>query len=464
MEREACWGAAWRHKAGSWLALGGAAAVRRIKSYFRDIRMKPTLPPVVVHCPTCGLQVQVPAGGRRLCGCGTWLSSDLASPVATAVPLAAPVPASSSAAPGPTGGAAAEPAASWPRLDSDLAAIERLNEGYRRITRELKKVIVGQERVIEELLIAIFARGHCLLVGVPGLAKTLLIRTLAECLNLSFNRIQFTPDLMPSDITGTEVLQEDRSTGQRVFKFLHGPLFANVILADEINRTPPKTQAALLEAMQERQVTVGGVKHPLPDPFFVLATQNPIEQEGTYPLPEAQQDRFMFNVLVDYPEEEEEYRIVERTTAGPPPQVERVLSATDILEMQEIVRKVPVAPYVIRYALKFTRLTRKDKGEVPDFIRHYVTWGAGPRATQYLVLGAKARAVLHGRYYVSCEDIREVAAPVLRHRIITNFNAEADGVRPDDLIRRLADIIPRDPNEEQLARVRLSGAVPALES
>ena len=310
------------------------------------------------------------------------------------------------------------------------------------------KAIVGQQRVLEEMLIAIFARGHCLLVGVPGLAKTLMIRTLSDALNLSFSRIQFTPDLMPSDITGTEVLQEDKATGQRLFKFLHGPLFANVILADEINRTPPKTQAALLEAMQERQVTVGGTKHKLPDPFFVLATQNPIEQEGTYPLPEAQQDRFMFNILVDYPDEEEEFKIVAMTTAMHVADVERVLSATDILEMQDIVRKVPVAPYVIRYAMKFTRLTRKDKGKVPDFIRDYVTWGAGPRATQFLVLGAKARAVLNGRYYVSCEDIREVAIPVLRHRIITNFNAEAEGIRSEDIVKRLIEIIPRDPNEE----------------
>jgi MoxR-like ATPase len=377
--------------------------------------------------------VQVPVGGRRLCGCGAWLSGDPVAEVVDAEPV--------------------EPEAqNWPRIEGDLAAIERLNDGYRRITREMSKAIVGQQRVLEELLIAIFARGHCLLVGVPGLAKTLMIRTLADSFNLSFSRVQFTPDLMPSDITGTEVLQEDKSTGQRVFKFLHGPLFSNVILADEVNRTPPKTQAALLEAMQERQVTVGGTRHKLPDPFFVLATQNPIEQEGTYPLPEAQQDRFMFNVLVDYPEEEEEFRIVEMTTSIHQPKVERVLSATDILEMQDIVRKVPVAPYVIRYAMKFTRLTRKDKGEVPDFIRDYVTWGAGPRATQFLVLGAKARAVLHGRYYVSCEDIRAVASPVLRHRIITNFNAEAEGIKPDDIVKRLADMIPRDPNEEQLAK------------
>jgi MoxR-like ATPase len=381
-----------------------------------------------VQCPNCGLVVQVPAGGRRSCGCGTWLAADEPLPVVEAEPAEAPNER-------------------WPRIDGDMASIERLSDGYRRIRKELNKAIVGQQRVLEELLIAVFARGHCLLVGVPGLAKTLMIRTLADALNLSFSRIQFTPDLMPSDITGTEVLQEDKATGQRLFKFLHGPLFANVILADEINRTPPKTQAALLEAMQERQVTVGGTRHRLPDPFFVLATQNPIEQEGTYPLPEAQQDRFMFHVHVDYPEEEEEYRIVEMTTSTLVPQIERVLSATDILEMQDIVRKVPVAPYVIRYAMKFTRLTRKEKGDVPDFVRDYVTWGAGPRASQYLVLGAKARAVLHGRYYVSCEDIRAVAGPVLRHRIITNFNAEAEGVKPDDIIRRLAERIPRDPQE-----------------
>jgi MoxR-like ATPase len=374
--------------------------------------------------------MQVPVGGRRQCACGAWLSAD--EPV-LAVPVVETVE---------------DEGGKWPRIEGDLAAIERLNDGYKRIRKELSKVIVGQDRVIEELLIAIFARGHCLLVGVPGLAKTLMIRTLADSLSLSFSRIQFTPDLMPSDITGTEVLQEDKATGQRMFKFLHGPLFANVILADEINRTPPKTQAALLEAMQERQVTVGGARHRLPDPFFVLATQNPIEQEGTYPLPEAQQDRFMFNIVVDYPEEEEEFRIVEMTTTTHVPQLDRVLSATDILEMQDIVRKVPVAPYVIRYAMKFTRLTRKDKGEVPDFIRDYVTWGAGPRASQFLVLAAKARAVLHGRYYVSCEDIRAVAPAVLRHRIITNFNAEAEGIKPDEIVRRLSDIIPRDPAEK----------------
>jgi len=357
---------------------------------------------------------------------------------------------------------------------TDLESVQRLNQARERIMTELRKAIVGQDAVIEQLLTAFFAGGHVLLVGVPGLAKTLLISSLARVLDLKFNRIQFTPDLMPSDITGTEIIEENRTTGQREFKFLQGPLFANIILADEINRTPPKTQAALLEAMQERQVTVGGTRHRLPEPFFVLATQNPIEQEGTYPLPEAQQDRFMFNIFVDYPEEEEEFKIVEMTTSTHVPKLERVLSATDVLEMQDIVRKVPVAPYVIRYAMKFTRLTRKGSrvatgapsaatatsaggtatatraraDEVPAFVRDYVTWGAGPRATQFLILAAKARAVLHGRYYVSCEDVRAVAAPVLRHRIITNFNAEAEGVKPDTIVQRLIDVIPRDPNEK----------------
>ena len=339
--------------------------------------------------------------------------------------------------------------------ENDIQAVQMLRTAFDSLREQLARVIVGQEQVIEELLIALFSRGHCILEGVPGLAKTLMISSLAKCLSLQFNRIQFTPDLMPSDITGTNVIEENRTTGQREFRFIPGPVFANMLLADEINRTPPKTQASLLEAMQERQVTVGQVRHKLGDPFFVLATQNPIEQEGTYPLPEAQQDRFMFNVLVDYPEEEEEFRIVEMTTAQHFAKIVNVLSGSDILEMQDIVRKVPVAPYVIRYAMKFARLTRKEKGEVPDFIRDYVTWGAGPRATQNLVLGAKARAVLHGRYYVSCEDIRAVAIPVLRHRIITNFNAEAEGIKPEHIVKRLAEIIPRDPNEEALAKGRV---------
>ena len=379
-----------------------------------------------VRCENCGLTVQVIPGGRRLCGCGNWLHASVEDePVEEVVTVAD------------------EAEAAYPRLEGDLASVERLKDGSRRILEECRKIIVGQNEVMEHLLIALFAQGHCLLVGVPGLAKTLMIRTLADSMNLTFSRIQFTPDLMPSDITGTDILQDDKVTGTRAFKFLHGPLFANVVLADEINRTPPKTQAALLEAMQERQVTIGGARHKLPDPFFVLATQNPIEQEGTYPLPEAQQDRFMFNIKVDYPNEEEEFRIVEQTTSMRHAQVNRVVSAADLLEMQDIVRKVPVAPYVIRYAMKFTRATRKDKGQVPDFIRDYVTWGAGPRASQFLVLAAKARAVLKGRFHVSCEDVRAVALPVLRHRIITNFNAEADGIKSDTIVQRLIDAVPR---------------------
>ena len=331
----------------------------------------------------------------------------------------------------------------------DLAAVERLRAAFASLKAEMSKVIVGQQNVLEELLIAIFARGHCLLIGVPGLAKTLMIHTLGDALNLSYNRIQFTPDLMPSDITGTEVIQEDKATGVRQFKFLRGPVFANIVLADEINRTPPKTQAALLEAMQERQVTVGGERHRLPDPFFVLATQNPIEQEGTYPLPEAQLDRFMLNILVDYPEEDEEFEIIRLTTANLKHTVTKVLTGNDILELQEIVRKVPIADHVIRYALRLTRATRREKGDVPDFIRDYVSWGAGPRASQYLVLAAKARAVLYGRSYVATEDIRAVAGPVLRHRIVTNFNAEAEGLKPDDIVKRLIKTIPVDEREAE---------------
>ncbi|MEX1095051.1 MAG: AAA family ATPase [Planctomycetales bacterium] len=335
--------------------------------------------------------------------------------------------------------------------EADLAAVERLNEAYRNITAELGKVIVGQKRVIEELLIAMLAGGHCLLVGVPGLAKTLMVRTLADTLGLSFNRIQFTPDLMPADITGTEVIQEDKATGVREFRFLEGPVFANVVLADEINRTPPKTQAALLEAMQEHQVTIGGKRHPLPDPFFVLATQNPIEQEGTYPLPEAQLDRFMFEVLVDYPEEEEEFRIVRQTTAEHVAHVEEIIPHEEIKSLQATVRRVPVADHVIRYAMQYARLTRREKGEVPEFVRDFVSWGAGPRASQYLILGAKARAMLHGRSSAEIDDVRAVAHPVLRHRIITNFNAEAEGITADKLIDRLIEVIPPDPSRTKAA-------------
>jgi MoxR-like ATPase len=330
----------------------------------------------------------------------------------------------------------------------ELAAVERLQKGYHDLKTELAKVIVGQEAVIEELLIALFCRGHALLVGVPGLAKTLLISTLSKTLGLSFNRIQFTPDLMPSDITGTEVIEEDKTTGGRQLRFVRGPVFANVILADEINRTPPKTQAALLEAMQEHQVTAGGKLHRLPQPFFVLATQNPIEQEGTYPLPEAQLDRFMFNINVGYPTEEEEFQIVRLTTMGRTIDLGHVLTGEEVLQLQETVRRVPVADHVIRYALQFSRLTRRSEGGCPDFVNEFVGWGAGPRASQYLILAGKARALLKGRYHVSTEDIRQVALPVLRHRIVTNFNAEAEGVKSDTLVKKLIDFIPRQQYEE----------------
>jgi MoxR-like ATPase len=333
-----------------------------------------------------------------------------------------------------------------PRADlaaEELAAVKKLQLAYEEMRAELGKVIVGQEMVIEELLVALFCRGHALLVGVPGLAKTLLISTLSKTLGLTFSRIQFTPDLMPADITGTEVIEEDKTTGGRQLRFVRGPIFANVILADEINRTPPKTQAALLEAMQEHQVTAGGQQHRLPQPFFVLATQNPIEQEGTYPLPEAQLDRFMFNIHVGYPSEEEEFQIVRLTTTNRTIDLKHVLDGEEVLQLQEVVRKVPVADHVIRYALQFTRLTRKTEGGCPDFVNEYVGWGAGPRASQYLILAGKARALLKGRYHVSTEDIRQVALPVLRHRIVTNFNAEAEGVKSDQIVKRLIEHIPR---------------------
>jgi len=322
--------------------------------------------------------------------------------------------------------------------------IAKVQDANRRLHDQVGKVIVGQNDVIDQLFVALFCRGHGLLVGVPGLAKTLLISTIARTLSLAFNRIQFTPDLMPSDITGTEVIEEDRSAsggGKRVLRFIKGPVFANVLLADEINRTPPKTQAALLEAMQEHHVTAGGVRHVLPQPFFVLATQNPIEQEGTYPLPEAQLDRFMFMIHVGYPGEEEEAEIVRRTTARREVTIDHVLNAEEVMQIQALVRDVPVADNVIKYALQLVRATRKPaRGETdhrPDFIKQYLTWGAGPRASQYLILAGKARAILQGRTHVTPEDIRAVAHPVLRHRLIANYNAEADGVSTDDLIDRL---------------------------
>jgi MoxR-like ATPase len=332
----------------------------------------------------------------------------------------------------------------------DSAEVRKLGSARERIIEQLSQVIVGQNQVIEELLISLFSRGHCLLEGVPGLAKTLMISTLSRALNLSFSRIQFTPDLMPADITGTEVLEENKSTGAREFRFLEGPLFSNVILADEVNRTPPKTQAALLEAMQERQVTVGRVRHKLSDPFFVLATQNPIEQEGTYPLPEAQQDRFMFKVFVRYPNFSEEFEIARRTTSTQTDAITPVLTAQEILDLQRIVREVPVTDHVIRYALSLIRQTRVGEPGTPDFVQDQVSWGAGPRAVQFLIVGSKARALLHGRTHVSTDDIAALVKPVLRHRLVVNFAAESEGVTPDNIIDRLLETTPT--KEDELTR------------
>ena len=326
----------------------------------------------------------------------------------------------------------------------DVEAVEKLREAHKRIKDEMAKVIVGQDRVIDELLTCVFAQGHCLLEGVPGLAKTLMIRTLSQILNLKFKRIQFTPDLMPADITGTEVVQEDKATKERIFRFLPGPIFANIILADEINRTPPKTQAALLEAMQEHKVTTAGKTYDLEEPFFVLATQNPIEQEGTYPLPEAQVDRFMFKTFVHYPKEEEELRIMRTTTAFYEPKLEVTLTGEDIIHLQRIVRKVPVADHVLQYAYRIVKNTRPVDPSAPDFIKDWVAWGAGPRASQYLILGGKASAILSGQFHVSNENIRDVAYPVLRHRILTNFTAEAAGINSDAITKKLLETVPKE--------------------
>ena len=333
---------------------------------------------------------------------------------------------------------------------SDLQAAEFLGETYRQLQVEIGKVIVGQQRVIEELLIAIFARGHCLMQGVPGLAKTMLVSTLAQTMDLSFRRIQFTPDLMPSDIVGTEILQEDPDTGRRRFEFQPGPIFAHLLLADEINRTPPKTQAALLQGMQERQVTIASRTLDLPDPFFVLATQNPIEQEGTYPLPEAQLDRFMFMVTVTYPSREEELDVLKRTTGAAIPQVNRILTAGKIIELQEIVRRVPVGEQVFNFALDIIRATRPNEPSSSDFVRHWLSWGAGPRAGQYMILAAKARALMRSRLYATIEDIEAVAAPCLRHRVVPNFNAEAEGVTVEQIIDKILTLIPRGPGDRLL--------------
>jgi len=332
--------------------------------------------------------------------------------------------------------------------ESDSEAVEKLRQAYADMRREIGLVIIGQEQVLEEALVAIFSRGHCLLEGVPGLAKTLLIHTLSEVMSLSFKRIQFTPDLMPSDIIGSDILQHDRATGERRFVFVKGPVFANIVLADEINRTPPKTQAALLEAMQEHRVTASGHDFVLSEPFFVLATQNPIEQEGTYPLPEAQLDRFMFKIKVDYPSFDEEMDVVRSTTVAREPKLKKVLGVEEVLFLQDLVRRVPVPDHVYRYAVTMSRMTRTKGDGVPEYIRNWVAWGAGVRASQYLILGAKARAILYGRSYASLEDVRAVAFPVLRHRILTNFNAEAEGVSSDDIVERLLKDVPKFTEED----------------
>jgi len=328
--------------------------------------------------------------------------------------------------------------------DADLQAVQNLKASCARIKAELSKVIVGQEAVVDQVLIAILTRSHALLVGVPGLAKTLLVSTLSQTLHLSFKRIQFTPDLMPSDITGTEVIYQDPTTNERQFRFLKGPIFANMILADEINRTPPKTQAAMLEAMQERKVTVGGNDFKLPEPFFVLATQNPIEQEGTYPLPEAQLDRFMFMITVDYPSTAEEIQIMKMATGVGGEKPTAVLTEQEILDLQLVVRRMPVAEHVYAYAERLVRVTRPKSDESLDFCKKWLTWGAGPRAGLNLIMAAKARAMLHGQFYVSCDDIAAVALPIFRHRIIPNFSAQSEGVTSDDITRKILEAVPKD--------------------
>ncbi|MBT3518411.1 MAG: MoxR family ATPase [Candidatus Marinimicrobia bacterium] len=327
------------------------------------------------------------------------------------------------------------------KSQQDLAILEQLTEAKDSFSQEVGKVIIGQKDILDHMLIALLARGHSLLVGVPGLAKTLLIKTLSDVLDLSFKRIQFTPDLMPSDITGTELIDVDPNSGQRSFRFYQGPIFANIVLADEINRTPPKTQAALLEAMQEHKVTAGGTTYDLDEPFFVLATQNPIEQEGTYPLPEAQLDRFMFNLKIDYPSVSDEIAIVRETTTSKTQILNAIMTKAEIASYQELVRRVPVADNVVEFAVKLVRATRPDSENAPDFIQHSVDWGAGPRASQYLVLGAKAKAILEGRPTPNTNDIRSLGLPILRHRVLPNFNAEAEGLKVDDILNQLLETI-----------------------
>ncbi len=330
------------------------------------------------------------------------------------------------------------------KVNDDVKAIERLGEVRDSIVQELRKSIVGMDDVIDEMMISVFARGHCLLVGVPGLAKTLLVSSLARTMSLSFKRIQFTPDLMPSDITGTELLQEDPETHARKFMFQKGPVFANILLADEINRTPPKTQAALLEAMQEKRISSGGVDYELDKPFFVLATQNPIEQEGTYPLPEAQLDRFLFNIMVKYPSQAEELDIMRSVTSDEEGELNEVVDGVSIIEFQHVVRRIPVAEHIFKYAAALVRATRPDQDDAPEFVKKYMAWGAGPRASLNLILAGKSRAALRGRCHVSIEDIKALCLPILRHRIIPNFAARSEGLTPDTLVTKLLEEIPSD--------------------
>jgi len=328
-------------------------------------------------------------------------------------------------------------------MQDPVKAAESFTTAFEKLRSEIAKIVVGQQDVVDLLLVSLFSRGHCVLVGVPGLAKTLLVRTVSDALNLQFSRIQFTPDLMPGDITGTEVIEDDRNTGRKAFKFIKGPIFANIVLADEINRTPPKTQAALLEAMQEYHVTTAGVTYDLERPFFVLATQNPIEQEGTYPLPEAQLDRFMFHLQLDYPSYAEEMEIVARTTVASEARVEPILSAEDIIGYQKLVREVAVPQHVLENAVKLVGMTRPKTPAAPDFVNQYLSWGAGPRASQYLILGGKTRALSRGRFNVTDDDIKALSVPVLRHRIVTNYTAEAEGIDVAGIIKRLCDVVYR---------------------
>ena len=376
----------------------------------------------VVKCPKCGATHEAKdeqVGKSFKCKCGETVT----------------VPAD----PEEGAGAAESP--------GDVEAVKRLKDAHERILRELHKVIVGQDAVIEELLIAMFSRGHCLLEGVPGLAKTLMVSSLASSLDLTFRRIQFTPDLMPSDITGTEVLQDDPETRRRTFQFMKGPVFSNIILTDEINRTPPKTQAALLEAMQEKKISSGGTDYHLEEPFFVLATQNPLEQEGTYPLPEAQLDRFFFKILVDYPKDDEELEIMRRVSAPGfgtgEHSVEPVLSREEIIALQDLVLRVPAADHVFQYAKRLVRSSRPEEEAAPAFVKEWLSWGASPRASIFLMIGGKARAILNGQYHISCEDVEAVAPPILRHRMACNFAAQAEGVTTDEVVRRLLEATPK---------------------